>query len=215
MENETYSKTVKLRGMELQEAREQLSGLLAAQDQVEFDVDGAFGEVGIRLSSEGENVSLEQTVVELLKAQKMTVSTVESCTGGLVSAFLTDVPGASEVFRQGFVTYSDRAKRKMVGVKKATLKKYTAVSAQTAKEMAKGGASAAGSDACVSVTGYAGPDGGENGDPVGLVYIGCCVHDHVYVEEYHFSGDRSSVRKQAVIHALTLLRKSILENYEI
>ena len=103
----------------------------------------------------------------------------------------------------------------MVGVKKSTLKKYTAVSEQTAKEMAKGGAFMAEADACVSVTGYAGPDGGENGDPVGLVYIGCCVHDKVYVEEYHFVGDRASVRRQAVIHALTLLRKSILENYEI
>lgn len=241
MENEAYSKTVKLCGMEVPEVREQLSDLLIAQDQVKFDINGAFGEVVIQISSEAENarekvkslvrelkvrfgssifttkknVSLEQTIVELLKEQKMTVSTVESCTGGLISALLTDVPGASEVFRQGFVTYSDRAKRKMVGVKKSTLKKYTAVSEQTAKEMAKGGAFMAESDVCVSVTGYAGPDGGENGDPVGLVYIGCCVQDHVYVEEYHFAGDRASVRKQAVIHALTLLRKSILENYEM
>lgn len=241
MENEAYSKIVKLCGMEVAEVREQLSDLLIAQDKVQFDINGAFGEVVIRLSSEDENarekikslirelkvrfgssifttkknISLEQTIVDLLKEQKMTVSTVESCTGGLISARLTDVPGASEVFSQGFVTYSDRAKRKMVGVKKSTLKKYTAVSEQAAKEMAKGGAFVAEADACVSVTGYAGPDGGENGDPVGLVYIGCCVHDKVYVEEYHFVGDRASVRRQAVIHALTLLRKSILENYEI
>lgn len=69
--------------------------------------------------------------------------------------------------------------------------------------------------ACVSVTGYAGPDGGENGDPVGLVYVGCCVHGNVEVEEYHFAGDRAAVREQAVIRALTLLRKCILENYDI
>ena len=82
----------------------------------------------------------KRQIVDLLKEQQMTVSTVEACTGGMISARLTDVPGCSEVFRQGFVTYSDRAKRKMVGVKKSTLKKYTAVSEQTAKEMAKGGA---------------------------------------------------------------------------
>lgn len=242
MENESgFVKQVKLCGAEIPEVREKISDLLTAQDTAKIDLEGAFGEVMIKISSDGENaretvkaavrelkvrfgssiyttkksVSLEQTIVDLLKEQQMTVSTVESCTGGMISARLTDVPGCSEVFRQGFVTYSDRAKRKMVGVKKSTLKKYTAVSEQTAKEMAKGGAFMAESDACVSVTGYAGPDGGENGDPVGLVYVGCCVHGNVEVEEYHFAGDRAAVREQAVIRALTLLRKCILENYDI
>ena len=240
MENESgFVKQVKLCGAEIPEVREKVRDLLTVQDAAKIDLEGAFGEVTITVSSDGENaretvkaavrelkvrfsiyttkknVSLEQTIVELLKEQKMTVSTVESCTGGMISARLTDVPGCSEVFRQGFVTYSDRAKRKMVGVKKSTLKKYTAVSEQTAKEMAKGGAFMAESDACVSVTGYAGPDGGENGDPVGLVYVGCCVHGNVEVEEYHFAGDRAAVREQAVIRALTLLRKCILENYDI
>lgn len=242
MENESgFAKQVKLCGTEVPDVRETISDLLMAENAAKIELEGAFGEVTIRVSSDAENareivktavrelkvrfgssiyttkknVSLEETIVELLKEQKMTVSTVESCTGGMISARLTDVPGCSEVFKQGFVTYSDRAKRKMVGVKKSTLKKYTAVSEQTAKEMAKGGAFMAESDACVSVTGYAGPDGGENGDPVGLVYIGCCVRGNVCAEEYHFAGDRSSIREQAVIHALTLLRKCILENYDI
>lgn len=242
MENESgFVKQVKLCGTEVLDVREKISDLLTAENAAKIELEGAFGEVTIRVSSDAENarevvktavrelkvrfgssiyttkknVSLEQTIVELLKEQKMTVSTVESCTGGMVSARLTDVPGCSEVFKQGFVTYSDRAKKKIVGVKKSTLKKYTAVSEQTAKEMAKGGAFMAESDACVSVTGYAGPDGGENGDPVGLVYIGCCVRGKVCAEEYHFAGDRASIREQAVIHALTLLRKCILENYDI
>ena len=137
MENESgFVKQVKLCGAEIPEVREKISDLLTAQDAAKIDLEGAFGEVMIKISSDGENaretvkaavrelkvrfgssiyttkksVSLEQTIVDLLKEQKMTVSTVESCTGGMISARLTDVPGCSEVFRQGFVTCSDRAK---------------------------------------------------------------------------------------------------------
>ncbi|MDO4262092.1 MAG: CinA family protein [Eubacteriales bacterium] len=152
----------------------------------------------------------EETVIRLLTERGMKVTAVESCTGGMVCAKLTDVPGASKVFREGFVTYSDRAKRELVGVKKSTLKKHTAVSRQTAAQMARGGAKAAKADACISVTGYAGPEGGENGDPAGLVYIGCCVDGKVTVEEFHFSGDRRRNRQQAARQALLLLKRCIL-----
>ncbi len=152
-----------------------------------------------------EQMTLEESIVQYLMEQKMTITTVESCTGGMVSARLTDVAGVSEVFKQGFVTYSNKAKRKMVGVKKDTLKEYTAVSEQTAWEMARGGALEADADVCVSVTGYAGPPRGKNDDMIGLVYIGCYVKGTVVVEEHRFKGDRRAVREQAAEAALGLV----------
>lgn len=248
MENEvqsfSYSKTVKICGMEESQVREKIHDLLAAQEKLVFMFTSKPAEVDIRISSQSEKeeeakekvkrvvrelkirlgsciyttnpkVTLEETIVQLLKEQDLTITTVESCTGGMVSARLTDVPGVSEVFKQGLVTYSNKAKRKLIGVKKMTLKKYTAVSEQTAWEMARGGAILTEADVCVSVTGYAGPDTGENNEPVGLVYIGCNVKGKITVEEFHFSGDRRAIREQATVNALVLLRRCILENYQI
>lgn len=149
--------------------------------------------------------TLEESIVDLLREKQKTVTFVESCTGGLLSATLLDAPGASLVFHQGYITYCDEAKHSMVGVAKATLEKYTAVSAKTAGEMAVGGAKAARADACVSVTGYAGP----GGDQVGLVYIGCCVDGKVSVHEFQFSGNRREIREQAVIAALNILKEAL------
>ena len=159
-----------------------------------------------------ENVTLEETVVNLLKEKELTLSTAESCTGGMLGARLTNVPGVSDVYKQGFITYSNRAQRKMLDVKKNTLKDYGAVSDKTAKEMAKNGAFITGSDVCVSITGIAGPGGGTPEKPVGLVYIACCYHDNITVNEYHFKGEREKVRENTVVRALTLLRGCILEN---
>ena len=158
-----------------------------------------------------EEISLEQAVVDLLLEKKMTVCTIESCTGGMLAARLINVPGVSETFRAGFVTYSNKAKRKVAGVKKKTLQKYGAVSAQTAAEMARGAARAAHADVTVSVTGIAGPDGGSREKPVGLVYIGCCVAGRTAVQEYRFVGNRGKIRESAVSAALTLVRRCILE----
>lgn len=158
-----------------------------------------------------ENETLQDVVVKLLKKRELTVTTAESCTGGLLAGTLVNVPGVSDVFREGFVTYSNKAKRKLLDVSKATLKKYGAVSAQTAKEMAKGGVFATDADVCVAITGLAGPDGGTPEKPVGLVYIACYMNDKVHVEEFHFKGDRQKVRAQSVVQALDLLRRSILE----
>lgn len=152
---------------------------------------------------------LAETVVKKLKDAGMTITTVESCTGGLISSTLVDVGGVSEVFKQAYVTYCDEAKHELVGVKRETLEKYTAVSEETAKEMAEGGAKAAGADACLSVTGIAGPDGGSEEKPVGLVYIGCCVKGNTVVRKYLFSGERRQVREQAVVSALKLLEEQL------
>ena len=147
----------------------------------------------------------EQKVVAALKERGLTMTTVESCTGGMIAAAVTSVAGSSSVFHQGYVTYCDAAKHEMVGVRKKTLRKYTAVSRQTAKEMAAGGARAAKADCCISVTGYAGPPSGEPGEEVGLVYIGCAFRGKVKVKECHFSGTRGEVREQAKQKALKML----------
>lgn len=152
---------------------------------------------------------LAEEVVKMLKAAKMTVTTVESCTGGLLSGTLVDVAGVSDVFNQAFVTYANEAKHSLVGVKQETLDSYGAVSEETAREMAKGGAKAAKADACLSVTGIAGPDGGTAEKPVGLVYIGCHVNGNTVVERNVFSGTRREVREQSVLAALKLLKKQL------
>ena len=124
------------------------------------------------------------------------------------------MPGASEVFGTGFVTYSNKAKRKLVQVKKLTLKTVGAVSEKCAREMAKGGCSASGADVCVSVTGIAGPDGGTKEKPVGTVFMGCCCQGNITVREFHFNGNRSKIREQSVVHALAFLRDCIMESKE-
>lgn len=161
-----------------------------------------------------ENETLEMAVVKLLEKSELTVTTAESCTGGLLAGRIVNVPGASNVFCEGFITYSNKSKRKILDVSKSTLKKYGAVSQQVAKEMATGGVFAADADACVAVTGIAGPDGGTEEKPVGLVYIATYMKDTVSVEKYQFKGNREKIREQAVVKALDLLRRSILEHYK-
>lgn len=145
----------------------------------------------------------EFELVALLREKNATVSTAESCTGGLVAARITGVSGASEVFKYGAVTYSNEAKNKTVGVKKETLEKYGAVSSQTAEEMAFGVRRVMDAQIGVSVTGLAGPNGGE-GKPVGLVYVAVSSDNYSAVTENRFSGDRISVRNQAADKALEL-----------
>lgn len=161
-----------------------------------------------------EEETLEEVVVRLLKKYELIVTTAESCTGGFLAGRIINVPGASDVFREGFITYSNKAKRKTLDVSKTTLRKYGAVSEQTAKEMASGGVFATDADICVAVTGIAGPDGGTEEKPVGLVYIACYLEDHVQVEEFHFNGNREKIREQTVVQALDLLRRSILYHYK-
>lgn len=156
-----------------------------------------------------EDVTLEKTVVDLLASMDLRVQTVESCTGGMVAARIVNVPGASDVFKCGYVTYSNKAKRKLAGVRKSTLEKYTAVSAETAVEMVKGTDLGPRADVIVGVTGYAGP--GDDEHPAGLVYISCNVCGKTVVKEFHFNGNRTKVRESATTQALVLMRECILE----
>ena len=151
----------------------------------------------------------EEAVVTLLRETNMTLSTAESCTGGAVAARLVNVPGASEVLRQGFVTYSNKAKRKYLMVKKSTLKSEGAVSAKTAREMAKGGCFMTKSDACIAVTGIAGPGGGTEKKPVGLVYVGVASANGCETQEMHLRGERDWIRELTCVNALNALRLAL------
>src|SRR5699024_1233329 len=145
-----------------------------------------------------------------LQKRGWTITTAESCTGGLLSGRLINVAGASNVIDQCFVTYANAAKHALLGVKNHTLKKHGAVSPQTAREMAKGAAKAAGADVAISVTGIAGPGGGTKEKPVGLVYIGCYVKGYIEVMECHFSGNRSKVREATVARAIDFARRCVI-----
>ena len=152
---------------------------------------------------------LEVAVVALLKERGLTVTTAESCTGGLIAGRLVNVPGASDVFGRGFVTYANEAKIEELGVKPMTLQKHGAVSRQTVKQMAKGAAVHGKADVAIAVTGLAGPDGGTPEKPVGLVYIGLYYQDKVYWQECHFQGTRAQIRELTVVNSLQLLQNVI------
>lgn len=168
---------------------------------------------GANVYTTDEDTTLEKAVVDLLIANNLTISTIESCTGGLLAGRLINVPGISEIFKAGYVTYSNKAKRKLIGIKKSILDQYGAVSEEVARDMAKGASVFSKSDVTVSVTGIAGPDGGSEQKPVGLVYIGCNVKGKITVQCYHFSGSRAKIREQSVAHALILLRECVLQYY--
>lgn len=159
-----------------------------------------------------EMETLESHVVELLRSRNLTLTSAESCTGGLFSGIIINVPGASGVFSEGFVTYSNESKVKNLGVNPDTLSEFGAVSLETAKEMAQGAALKTGAKVAISITGLAGPDGGTLEKPVGRVYIGCYVNGIVKAKEYNFTGNREKIRDFSVVNALILLRKSILES---
>lgn len=151
---------------------------------------------------------LETKAVELLRQSQMNFSVAESCTGGMLASTLIGVPGVSDIFKEGIVSYSNEAKIKRLGVKKDTLDIYGAVSEQTAREMVLG----LKTDVAISTTGIAGPDGGTKDKPVGLVYIGIRIKDKIYVEKRVFKGDRGRVRKKAVSQALFSLIKILNED---
>lgn len=169
---------------------------------------------GTLIYTDKEEVTLEMAVAELLAEHHLTVTTAESCTGGLLAGRLINVPGISENLKEGYITYSNEAKEKLLGVSHETLEKYGAVSEETVLEMAKGGAKAANADICVSISGIAGPDGGTEEKPVGLVYMCCYCKGKTYVERNLYTGNRSKVREYAVASALTLLRSAILKEVD-
>ncbi len=233
------SQTVKLCGVQESTISSAIEDMVKEQTNPTIAVYAKTGGVHIRVTAKGENeketkklikpvvkelkvrfgasiystdhtISLEKSVVDLLKENKLTLTTAESCTGGMVASRLINVPGVSDTIKEGFITYSNKAKRKYLGVKKGSLVKYGAVSETVAKEMAKGGCFYTKADACVAITGIAGPDGGTEEKPVGLVYIACCVCGNTTVGEYRFQGDRMKIREATTIAALTMLRECLL-----
>ena len=161
------------------------------------------------------NEELAREVVERASSRGATVSTAESLTAGMISSTIADIPGASAVLRGGAVTYRDQIKHGVLGVEQETLDRYTAVSYQTAREMAAGSLELFGSDIAVSATGYAGPGGGTDEDPAGTFYIGWAyravdggapVVDSV---RCHYEGDRSCVRAHAVTEALEHILRAL------
>ncbi len=144
-----------------------------------------------------------KTVGEKLLAKGCFLSTAESCTGGLVAKLVTDVPGSSQWFERGFITYTNRAKREMLGVSAQTLSRYGAVSEATVREMAQGAVRNSQADSSIAISGIAGPTGGSEEKPVGTVCMAWLTADQLLLAETcHFAGDREQVRESAALHAL-------------
>lgn len=147
-------------------------------------------------------------LLALYRAKGLRISTAESCTGGLISALLTEIPGSSDVFERGFVTYSNDAKKEMLGVDAALLDAYGAVSAQVAQAMAVGALRHSQADVAVAITGVAGPGASEH-KPAGLVFIGLAAGDELRVLENRFEGGRGEVRAQTVEMAISQLAELV------
>ena len=179
-----------------------LQSKMSNKNIVEKIVEKIYNKIGDNIFGEDSD-RLEALIVKKLIEEKKTISVAESCSGGLLASSFIDVPGASEIFMEGLVTYSNEAKMERLGVKKETLEKYGAVSAETAKEMVCG----LKTDVGISVTGIAGPGGGTEEKPVGLVYMGIKVDDEIFIEKKIFSGPRRKIRERAVLHSLFCLNK--------
>ena len=154
-------------------------------------------------------MTLAAAVVNALRAAGKTVACAESLTGGMLASKLVDVPGASSVLGEAYVTYSNEAKMRLLGVSKDTLRQFGAVSAQCAREMAEGARLAAGADFALSTTGIAGPDGGTPEKPVGLVYVGVASTSGCEVQELHLRGERDWIRGLTCVNALNALRLAL------
>ena len=157
-----------------------------------------------------DNRELEEVVAGLLISNNMTISIAESCTGGLISKKLTDIPGISKVFEGSVISYSNNLKKGMLGVNKETLENYGAVSNETAIEMAQGIRKITNTDIGLAITGIAGPDGGTPEKPVGLVYIAISYENGVDSKELKLWGERSRIRNVASLYALDLVRRYII-----
>ena len=169
-------------------------------DALKKNIDALAGQY---LYTEG-NDTIEEVLLKILKKYHLTVATAESCTGGMIGAALTAIPGSSESYLGGVITYSNELKQSLCGVKETTLETYGAVSQATACEMAAGARRRLGADIAISVTGIAGPGGSSADKPVGLVYIGISSKDRTNAIRFHFMGTREKVRQLTVKNALHL-----------
>lgn len=234
-----FSRVLRIYGIGESTVEEMIKDLLERQSNPTIAPLASYGEVTLRLTVKcprsqdplelirpvedeirrclGESVygidddRLETVVAGLLKDKGLTLAVAESCTGGLISNLLTDVPGISENLLEAYVTYSNQAKMSRLGVKPETLKAYGAVSPQTAQEMALGILSTSGADIGLAVTGIAGPGGGSPEKPVGLAYIAIAMGSHVEVKRVLNQGNRKRIKLSTANAALDLLRRKLLQ----
>jgi nicotinamide-nucleotide amidase len=160
-----------------------------------------------------DNTRIEETIGELLRKKGRTLCTAESCTGGMIAERLTDIPGSSVYFKGGAVAYCNELKKSVLGVTDAALRRFGAVSPEVVSLMAGGARERFGTDYALAVSGIAGPGGGTEEKPVGLVYIGLAAPKKVETFERRFSGTRSMVRERAAMTALDILRRSLIEDH--
>ncbi len=221
-----HSRVLRLSGIGESKVETELMDLIEAQEDPTIATYAKPGDVTIRVASKQKNIEsaekaleptireikrrlgqyiyseedreLNEMIIGLLKEKKWKVSTVESCTGGLLASNFIDVPGASEAFEEGFITYSNASKQKRVRVDEKTLNEFGAVSTQTAEAMARGLYEEGKSNVCISVTGVAGPEGGTIEKPVGLVYAAFLVNGEMEIETYNVRGDRERIRAYTV-----------------
>ena len=165
---------------------------------------------GEHIYGEGNNLSLAAVVVQKLIEKNMTIAVAESCTGGLMSSAFVDIAGSSAVFLEGLTTYSNEAKIKRLGINEDTLKNHGAVSLETAAEMAANISKISGADIGVGISGVAGPGGGTDEKPVGLVYVALCVKGTVTVNELKYTGNRQRIRGRAVMSTLDMIRRALI-----
>jgi nicotinamide-nucleotide amidase len=233
----TLVRTLRTAGLGLADVEERLADWLGPDGEVTVSTIPADGEVWVRLRARastpaeaarsaakaeaaiasvlGEDCygrdteTLEQVVARLLVERTLTLAVAESCTGGLLSHRLTSVPGSSAYFERGVLTYSDRAKRDLLGVPPAVLRASGGVSAECAEAMARGVVALAGAPCGVAIDGIAGPGGGTPTRPVGTIYVGLVVKGEALTRRFHFAGERAAVKWQATQAALDLLRREL------
>ena len=234
-----YSETIKVAGVGESQVEMEILDLIDAQTNPTIATYAKVGEVHIRVTAKGstsaeaealvspvreeicgrfgdkvytlrEEVQLEETILEFLKEKKLTLSCAESCTGGMLSSRLVSVPGASNIFKAGLVTYTEEMKHELLGVPNEIFSGPGVVSEECAKAMAEGVRRRTGTGASVAVTGVAGPSGGTMENPVGTVWIAVSIGKRTTAELFHFKGNRDKIRENAVMRAMDMLRRGIL-----
>lgn len=235
-----YSKMLKLCNVSESLVETQIKDLLDRQTNPTIAIYAKIGVISIRISATAENEEeakalispiekelrerfgtlvftdkeeegLASVVIGMLRDRRKTLAVAESCTGGMLSSNIVDESGVSDVFLEGLITYSDRAKHELLGVRFERIEKYGAVSEEVAVDMVEGLIRVSGAAAGIAITGIAGPAGGTKEKPVGLVYISSYYKGDLKVKKYKFRGSRDNIRSFASTYALILLREQILE----
>ncbi|MGI6343750.1 MAG: competence/damage-inducible protein A [Bacillota bacterium] len=238
-----YSRSLHVIGIGESRLEEQIADLIEQQTNPTLALYAHNGEVEIRITAQAEDdcaaqaaiaplqaeiehrlgdavfgydrTTLPEVLGELLRRQRRTITVAESCTGGLISSAITSVPGSSDYYERGFVTYSNQAKADLLGVSPETLARHGAVSEECAREMARGARSAAGADIAVAVTGIAGPSGGTPEKPVGTVYIAIVGPAGEQVHRLALRGDRQRIQERTAKSALNLTRLYLAKGEDV